>query len=95
MTRRTPLSPGDFAAAVADYSRGGIDERHVRLQYEHQLTLARYTDTARDPLDPSEFVAALTVNAGLDVTEPDRDRVKEVYAEQLDAVRQRAGDSRV
>lgn len=95
MSRQLPLSPSKFAAAVADYSRGEIDERQVRLNYEHQLVAARYTDATRDPLEPSEFVAALVVNADVDVIEPDRDRLREAYAEQLKAVCQRAGDSRI
>jgi len=90
----TALTPEEFLAVVEDYDTGGeVDARYVRRCYEAQLTATRRE--TRDTLDPDAFVAALIANADVDVTDPDRDRLKQVYREQLKSARRIAGDSRV
>jgi hypothetical protein len=91
--REKALSSTDFAAAVADYSRSEIDEMYVRKCYEAQIAAIRHG--RRDPLPAKEFVAGLVVNGDADVSEADRDRLREIYAEQIEIATELAGDSRV
>jgi len=90
----TALTPEEFLAVVEDYDTGGeVDARYVKQCYEAQLVATRRE--TRDTLDPQSFVAALVANADVDVTDPDRDRIKQVYREQLQSARRVAGDPRV
>ncbi|WP_135821242.1 hypothetical protein [Halostella litorea] len=93
MTRQKALVPSAFVGAVEDYAHGEIDETYVRKWYEAQISGVRHH--TRDPLPAEEFVAAIIANAGVDVTDPDRDRIREVYAEQIDTAEELAGDPRV
>jgi len=94
MTRhQKALTPDEFVAIVVDYAGSDFDESYVRKCYEAQIAAVRYE--RRDLLSPAEFVAALTANAGVDVSEPDRDRLREAYEQQIDTAEELVGDPRV
>ncbi|UPV73187.1 hypothetical protein M0R89_11575 [Halorussus limi] len=88
MTDR-PLSPSEFAEAVADYADSIDDEGHVRLAYAGQL--AAIDDPDREPLSPVEFSAAIIANAGVNVGAADRNRLEHAYQQQIEAARRVGG----
>lgn len=80
MTRS--LNPDQFADAVADYAHGDVDREYVARAYNTQRKMV-YSDHL-EPLDPARFIASLRVSAGVRVSEPDRDRLIQIYEDQLD-----------
>ena len=86
----TPLPPSEFAEAVADYADSIEDGRYVHVAYAAQLAAtAPYID--RTPLDADEFVAWIITDAGVDVSDVDRERLEHAYEQQIETAR-RAGD---